>query len=103
MLAWATDPKVGHGLMNFTRHGGRMARKESGRWGNEREQAKRGGDICWGIRGEEQGHQESNLDPSSRDNGAPTPPDGYYPKNFIVLCAAEILRSVNSCQGIHVN
>jgi hypothetical protein len=27
----------------------------------------------------EQGHQELNLDPSSRDNGAPTPPDGHHP------------------------
>jgi hypothetical protein len=91
MLAWATDPKVGHGLMNFTRHGGRMARKESGRWGNEVEQGERGGDICGKIRGEEQGHQESNLDPSSGDNGAPTPPDGHHPDALLYFAHQHII------------
>jgi hypothetical protein len=59
--------------------------------GNEREQeeggrAGEGGsggnwkqDVAVAVMKEEQGHQESNLIPSSRDNGATKPPDGQHP------------------------
>jgi hypothetical protein len=51
MLAWATDPKVGHGVMHSqdTREG--WKEREKGDGGDEMEQAKAGGDTYGGVRG----------------------------------------------------
>jgi hypothetical protein len=57
------------------------------------------GHPCVGCHIVEQGHQESNLDPSSGENGAPTSPDGHH-RAF--KCIQNIVRSVHLHGNIYI-
>jgi hypothetical protein len=94
-----TDARVGHGpeggacIESSHNKGWRELKglekgvidgREQGEAGHE------GGREEGGEGGGEQAHQESNLDPPSRDGGAPTPPSGHPLDSFIVLCTMRI-------------
>jgi hypothetical protein len=87
-------PEVGNTLYLVTKKGGVNGlgwkrQCEMGDWRKQGGAGHEGGRRRKG--GGEQGHQESNLDPPSRDGGAPTPANGHHLDSFIVLCTMRIL------------